>query len=130
MKQWLVNVIASFLRKVLTTKGKRIMFIVLAYIAWSKSSDDKQMRNELIEINNKLNIAKDEGALLFVISLRSVLLEMRDFQDIRCSDCSEIRENIVKLMPSWLEYSNKDAIMNEMKFVFKDKYRHDNLSVQ
>ena len=56
VKERLLRFITHYLPK----RGRRILFVVTCYLTWSKVKDEQRMKHDIIEINNKLHLSKDE----------------------------------------------------------------------
>lgn len=124
MKKWLSRLLVNFIAHLMPKRGKRIIYIVMCYLIWSQNEDKQKIRHELIEINNKLNIATDEHAINFVIELRGLLLETDEFKTLKSQPPSKISAYAVNRMPSWLNYGDKDEVVQDLSTVFDTRYCH------
>ena len=122
MKRWLHKFVIGIIARYLPCRGKRVFYILLCYLAWSKSSDVNRIRNEMIEINNRLKLCDNNDALNFAIEIRNVLLTMEEFKPLRESDHNDLRVEAVSIIPEWLEYDSKDNILRDLETVFKTRY--------
>ena len=124
MRRWLQNLVMAFIARYLPSKGKRIFYILMCYLAWSRSTDANQIRNELTEINNRLNLCGNNDALNFVIELRDILMGMDDFKPLRDSNHNDLRADPISHIPEWLRYDNNETILKDLVIVFKPRYVH------
>lgn len=124
MKKWLSRVLVNFIAHFIPKRGKRIIYIVVCYLIWSQNQDKQTIRHELIEINNKLNIAADEHAINFVVELRDLLLEIDEFKALKSQPQSKINTYAVNLMPSWVTYGDKAEVTRDLSEVFTSRYSH------
>lgn len=122
--KWLKRAVVIFISRFLPSKGKRLIYITLCYMVWSKNKDPNTIRNELIEINNKLNIIKNTEALNFVIDIQPILLGLTELQETNSLHHDEVPNQIHRTIPTWLRYDSIDKIHQDMKQVFKERYCH------
>lgn len=122
--KWLKRAIVIFISRFLPSKGKRLIYIALCYMIWSKNKDQSIIRNELIEINNKLNLVQNTDALDFVVEIQPILLELAELQQAKTLPHDEVPDKIYLTLPSWLKYDTVDKIHQDMKQVFKERYCH------
>lgn len=122
--KWLKRAMVIFISRFLPSKGKRLIYIALCYMIWSKTKDPNIIRNELIEINNKLNIIQNTDALNFVMEIQPLLLELTELNNAKKLPHDDVPEKIHLTIPSWLKYDSIDKIHQDMKQVFKPRYCH------
>lgn len=120
--KWLHRLIISFIGKYIPRKGKRMLFILICYCIWTKHKDERVIRDQMIEINNKLRLSNDSEALNFAIGLRSILLNMDDIKPLQEIDPKDIPSTISKKMPDWIKYDSLESINRDLQMVFKSRY--------
>lgn len=122
MRNWLKRLIIEFIARCIPKHGKRIIYITLCYLIWSNQQDEDTIVNEMMEINNKLHLSKNDGPLRFVLELRELLLTADDFRYVRELPRDKMRASIIRYMPSWLKYDTDNKITEELSKVCKDRY--------
>lgn len=122
IKQKLIRFITYYLPR----HGKRMLYIVTCYLAWSKTKDEQRIRHDLIEINNRLKLSKDEHALRFAIELRHILSEVDEIQSLMSEPVETLKpKSIIERIPEWLRYElDNNRVTNELSYVFKPRYQH------
>lgn len=119
MIKLLQRLFISFIARYIPSKGKRMLFILICYCIWSKNNDEKIIRDQMIEINNRLNLSKDSDALSFAIGLRNILLTMDDIQPmVKDND----KDDLVNKMPDWLKYNSPERMKSDLYTIYK--YTH------
>lgn len=130
MGKWLKSLIVNFIARLLPKRGKRIIFVVMCYLIWSSTTDKDQIRYEIIEINNKLNLCRDEEALRFAIELKDILFSLDDFKCATTLPTKDLKTKLIGSMPDWLKYDNESNIESELQTVFNIRYRHEDGHLQ
>lgn len=124
MKKWIQNLLFTFIVRYLPNKGKRMFYILICYLAWSKTKDANVVRNELIEINNAIRMCENTEALNFVIALKDILMDMEDVKNLNDIDRTTFQNNPLRYIPMWVRYDDDDNILLDLKHVLKPKYIH------
>lgn len=115
LRRFLIALIAKYL----PAKGKRAIYILMCYLIWAKSKDELTIRNELHDINRRLQLINNEDALKFVIEIKNVLIDMDDFKYLKeIEDTSPDPEEIVKHTPNYFRYNIESVICSELECVF------------
>lgn len=128
MMKWLRRKFIALLGRYLPNRGKRIIYILLCYLIWSRNEDEKTIRNEFIEINNRLHLVNDNSALEFAIVLKDVLFKLDEFNRLKNIPIDEpvesVEKHLILSVPRWLTYDTIEGIKQDLRYVFKPRYRH------
>jgi hypothetical protein len=121
VKERLLRFITHYLPK----RGRRILFVVTCYLTWSKVKDEQRMKHDIIEINNKLHLSKDEQALQFALEIRHILFQLKDFKSLLSLKGEDLNPKaIVSNIPAWMRYDeNIKRVYDELSCVFKPRYQ-------
>ena len=113
VKERLLRFITHYLPK----RGRRILFVVV--------KDEQRMKHDIIEINNKLHLSKDEQALQFALEIRHILFQLKDFKSLLSLKGEDLNPKaIVNNIPAWMRYDeNTKRVYDELSCVFKPRYQ-------
>lgn len=123
MGNWLKRIVIEFIARCIPKHGKRIIYITLCYLIWSNQQDEDTIINQMMEINNRLKLTKNQEALRFAIELRDVLLSADDFRYVKELSPEKMQSQMIRYMPSWLKYDTDQHIEGELRNIWKNQYR-------
>lgn len=119
MMKSLQRFLISFIAKYLPSKGKRAIYILMCYLIWARSKDELTIRNELHDINRRLQLINNEDALNFVIQIKDFLMDIDDFKHLREIEGNTPNPNeILKHTPKYIKYDSEEAIFSDLQCVF------------
>lgn len=124
MNKWILRNLVLFIKNCLPSKGKRMICLVMCYILWSKTKDDKTLRNECIEINNRLHFSDSNRAILFTIDLCQILKNLAVFKRLSNINQQTLKEALPRAVPFWLRYDTRETISEEIGCILKERYIH------
>ena len=124
MKQYIIRKVVNLITTHLPKRGRRILYLLLCYVLWSRQTDVRRIREVMLDINNRLNLGYTEQTIRFAIELRNVLLQSDDLKPL--TDCTqdELKTVAVTKVPSWLRYGPTTQMQEESNAIFKDRFRY------
>lgn len=123
----LVSIGQFFLSKLISTHGKRIIFITSLYFQVVQL--ERLKADALSKLNSMMNLAANEQALQLPAALRGIVwnhttigeelsVELLD-QEISTERAHLLSERVVELSPSWVRYNRRDMLSDVFDLISK-----------
>lgn len=107
------------LLKWLPAKGKRIIFILMSYLIWSKSQDQEDIIKGIQDLNYHFRLTKNQDVLHFVITLKEVLSSLDEFKPLReIEENKPVLDKVFKSMPDYLKYDDERSMREELSYIY------------
>lgn len=107
------------LLKWLPAKGKRIIFILMSYLIWSKLQNQEDIIKGIQDLNYHFGLTKNQDVLHFVITLKEVLSGLDEFKPLReIEENKPVLDKVFKSIPEYLKYDDERAMKEELSYIY------------
>lgn len=107
------------LLKWLPAKGKRIIFILMSYLIWSKLQNQEDIIKGIQDLNCHFGLTKNQDVLHFVITLKEVLSGLDEFKPLReIEENKPVLDKVFKSIPEYLKYDDERAMKEELSYIY------------
>lgn len=107
------------LLKWLPAKGKRIIFILMSYLIWSRTKNQEDILKSIQDLNYHFGLTQNQDVLHFVITLKEVLSDLDEFKPLKEIEEDEpTLDKVFNSIPEYLKYDDERTMRKELLYIY------------